>query len=68
MGTRLRKGGIVKTLKSLHYLINDSPGPRADYKSVTNGKDHSFSTYINFTEKLTFLTPRYTDVRVRNKR
>ena len=27
--------------------------------------DHSFSTYAKFSEKLTFLTPRYAHIRIR---
>ena len=35
--------------------------------SLSISRDHPFSTYAKFSEKLTFLTPRYAHIRLRSR-
>ena len=42
-----------------------TPDRRGLQKEDYVHKDHSFSTYAKFSEKLSFLTPRYAHVHVR---
>ena len=43
------------------YLVRKQNFP----ETLIRTRDHPFSTYAKFSEKLTFVTPRYAHVRVR---
>ena len=53
-------------IKNLHHTCLDGSWIRHWTKLyLLQVRDHSFSTYVKFSEKLTFFTPWYVHVRVR---